>query len=117
METADLVELLKTRLKITTPTFSIPAGGAAPAAAAEKPKEEEKPKEKAMVTVKLEKFDTASKAKVIREIKALISGMNLVEAKKFVEGAPKVIKENVPREDAEKMKKQLEAAGGTVAFE
>ena len=54
---------------------------------------------------------------MIREIKSLISGINLVEAKKFVEGVPKVIKENVPKEEAEKMKKHLESLGATVILE
>ena len=53
------------------------AGGAAPAAA-EAPVEE-KPKEKTIFTVKLEKIDAAAKAKIIREVKAIMPNMNLVE--------------------------------------
>ena len=54
-----------------------PAGGAAaPAEAAE---EVEKPKEKTIFTVKLEKFDAGAKAKIIREVKAIMPNMNLVE--------------------------------------
>lgn len=59
----------------------MPAAGpaaAAPAAAAEAPAEE-KPKEKTIFTVKLEKIDAAQKAKVIREVKAMMPTMNLVE--------------------------------------
>lgn len=60
----------------------MPSGGApaaaAPAAAAEAPAEE-KPKEKTIFTVKLEKIDAAQKAKVIREVKAIMPNMNLVE--------------------------------------
>ena len=67
--------------------------------------------------MKLEKFDAAAKAKIIKEIKALIPGANLVEAKKFVESVPKVIRENVPKEEAEKIKKTLEALGATVLLE
>lgn len=52
-----------------------PAAAAAPAEAAE----EDKPKEKTIFSVKLEKFDAASKAKIIREVKALMPNMNLVE--------------------------------------
>lgn len=89
------------------------AGGEAPAAAVE----EEKPVAKSEFTVKLEKIDAAQKAKVIREIKNIITGCNLVEAKKFVESAPKVVKENVPKEEAEKMKKLLESVGATVVLE
>ena len=59
----------------------MPSGGAAaaaPAAAAEAPAEE-KPKEKTIFTVKLEKIDATQKAKVIREVKAIMPNMNLVE--------------------------------------
>ena len=63
------------------------------------------------------KFDAASKAKVIKEIKALLPGANLVEAKKFVESAPKVVKEGVSKEEAEKIKKVLEAVGATVTLD
>ncbi|ORY41386.1 ClpS-like protein [Rhizoclosmatium globosum] len=67
--------------------------------------------------VKLEKFDAAAKAKIIREVKNIIPGANLVEAKKFVESVPKVLKEGVPKEEAEKMKKMLEELGATVILE
>jgi large subunit ribosomal protein L7/L12 len=116
LETASLVALLKTRLNIqdiAAPVMAAPvaaSGAAAPAA-------EEKPPEKTEFTVKLEKFDAASKAKVIREIKGLLPGANLVEAKKFVESAPKVIREKVPKEEAEKIKATLEAVGATVLLE
>lgn len=51
---------------------------------------------KAVLTVKLESFEASSKAKIIREVKALL-GCNLVEAKSMVEKAPTVLKENVVR--------------------
>jgi large subunit ribosomal protein L7/L12 len=54
-----------------------PAAGAAPAAA--EAAVEEKPKEKTIFTVKLEKIDAAAKAKIIREVKAIMPNMNLVE--------------------------------------
>lgn len=92
---------------------AMPTGGAAaPAAAAE----EEKPAEKTEFSIKIDKVDAASKAKVIREVKNL-AGLNLVEAKKFVESVPKVLKESVPKEEAEKLKKALEALGATVLLE
>ncbi len=50
--------------------------------------------------------------KIVREI----TGLGLKEAKDLVDGAPKPIKENVKKEDAEAMKKQLEEAGATVEF-
>lgn len=92
--------------------MAMPAGGAAPAAAAE----EDKPVEKTEFNVKIDKVDAASKAKVIREVKNLC-GLNLVEAKKFVESVPKVLKESVTKEEAEKLKKALEALGATVILE
>lgn len=118
LEAADLVSQLKMRLNIQEIAMPAAAAGpAAPAAAAAEPEEEEKPKEKTMFTVKLEKFEAASKAKVIKEIKAIVPNMNLVEAKKFVESAPKVIKENVPKEEAEKLMKTFTALGATVVLE
>ncbi|RKO83224.1 ribosomal protein L7/L12 [Blyttiomyces helicus] len=78
---------------------------------------QEKPAAKTEFTVKLEKFDAASKAKIIKEIKTLIPGASLVEAKKFVESVPKVIRENVPKDEAEKIKKLLEGLGATVSLE
>ncbi|KAF9916051.1 hypothetical protein BX616_004734 [Lobosporangium transversale] len=117
LQTADLVSLLKTRLNIQE--IAMPVGGVSPAAApaAAAPAEEEKPAEKTEFNVKLEKFDAAAKAKLIREIKNIIPGINLVEAKKFVESAPKVVKEGLPKADAEKLKKTLEDLGATVSLE
>ena len=94
----------------------MPVSAAAPAAQGEETPQE-KPAEKTLFTVKLEKIDTASKAKIIKEIKGLLPGANLIEAKKFVEGAPKVIKENLSKEEAEKIKKTLEAVGATIILE
>ncbi|EJT97741.1 ClpS-like protein [Dacryopinax primogenitus] len=118
LEAADLVSQLKTRLNIQE--IAMPAASAGPAAVAAAPveaAEEEKPKEKTIFSVKLEKFDAASKAKIIKEIKAIVPNMNLVEAKKFVESAPKVIKENVPKEEAEKLKKTFTDLGATIVLE
>lgn len=115
LETSDLITTLKTRLNITevaAPASAAPA--AAPAAEAAKPVEKEE--EKSVFNLKLESFDASAKAKIIREVKAML-GLNLVDAKKFVESAPKVLKEGVTKEDAEKIKKALEAAGGVVKLE
>ncbi|KAG1075348.1 hypothetical protein MBANPS3_010695 [Mucor bainieri] len=115
LQTSELVSQLKTRLNIQDIAMPVamPSGGAAPAAAAV---EEEKPAEKTEFSIKIDKVDAASKAKVIREVKNL-AGLNLVEAKKFVESVPKVLKESVPKEEAEKLKKALEALGATVLLE
>ena len=55
----------------------------------------------------------ANKINVIKEVRA-ITGLGLAEAKALVEGAPKAVKEGVTKEDSEKIKKQLEAAGAKV---
>ncbi|KAJ1665586.1 54S ribosomal protein L12, mitochondrial [Coemansia sp. RSA 1813] len=119
LETSQLVDALKTKFNITESVqvvagAGIPAGGAGGGAAAAA---EEKPVEKTEFKVKLEKIDAAQKAKVIREIKNLIPDMNLVAAKKFVESAPKIVKDAASKEEAEKIKKTLEALGATVVLE
>ncbi|RAR03020.1 putative mitochondrial 54S ribosomal protein MNP1 [Stemphylium lycopersici] len=95
-------------------------GGAGPAAAAAAPVEEEEAapaaQEKTLFNLKLEKFDAGAKPKVIKEIKAML-GLSLVDSKKFVEGAPKMMKEGVPKEEAEKIVETLKAIGGTVVME
>ncbi|MFN7132195.1 MAG: 50S ribosomal protein L7/L12, partial [Myxococcales bacterium] len=55
----------------------------------------------------------ANKINVIKEVRA-ITGLGLKEAKDLVEGAPKTLKENVSKEEAEKIKAQLVAAGATI---
>ncbi|KAK9449850.1 mitochondrial 54S ribosomal protein bL12m [Limtongia smithiae] len=117
LETADLVSLLKTRLNIqdiAMPAAAAPvAAAAAPAAAAP---EEPEVVEKTMFNVKLESFEPTAKPKIIKEVKNLL-GLNLVESKKFVESAPKVLKENIVKEDAEKLKAALEALGAKITLE
>jgi large subunit ribosomal protein L7/L12 len=83
-------------------------GGGAPAAAA-------KPEEKTEFTVQLDGFDAAKKINVIKVVREL-TGLGLKEAKELVEGSPKPVKENVSKEDAEKMKKQLEDGGAKVSL-
>jgi len=84
-----------------------PVGGAAAAPA-------EKPAEKTEFTVQLDSFGT-DKIKVIKVVRE-ITGLGLKEAKDAVEGAPKAIKENVSKEEAEKYKKQLEDVGAKVTL-
>src|SRR5262249_29978515 len=83
-----------------------PGGGGAAVA--------EKPAEKTEFTVTLEGFDAAKKINVIKVVRE-ITGLGLKEAKDLVEGAPKPVKENVSKEDAEKVKKQLEDGGAKVS--
>ncbi|GJJ07577.1 hypothetical protein Clacol_001780 [Clathrus columnatus] len=118
LQAADLVAALKSRLniqEIAAPVAAAPVA-AAPAEADESP-EKEKPKEKTVFTVKLESFDAAAKPKIIREIKTLIPNITLMEAKKFVESVPQTVKENLSKEDAEKLKSTLEELGGKVVLE
>jgi len=93
------------------------ASTAVPAAAAEEAPVEEKPKEKTIFNVKLESFETTAKPKIIREVKALIPNLTLIDAKKFVESVPKVLKENLPKEEAEKLMKVFVDLGAVVKLE
>ncbi|KAL2164659.1 hypothetical protein VTH06DRAFT_3876 [Thermothelomyces fergusii] len=122
LETADLVASLKSRLNIP----DLPVGGfaaapaAAPAAAAAAPAEEEEAApaaaEKTLFTLKLQSFDAAAKPKIIKEIKSLL-GLSLVDSKKFVESAPKQMKESVPKEEAEKIVATMKELGAVVVME
>merc|ERR1712098_739652 len=107
LEVADLNELLKKTLNIQD--VPMMAMGAMPAAA---PK-----REKVSSTVKLIKFDAGKKVPLIKEIKSQIEGLNLVQAKKFVESAPQVVKADIPKEEAEKLKEALAAVGAEVEIE
>lgn len=92
------------------------APAAAPAAVEEAEEAAPAAAEKTLFTLKLQGFDAASKAKVIKEIKNML-GLSLVDSKKFVEGAPKMMKENVPKEDAEKIITTMKELGATVVME
>ncbi len=91
------------------------AGGAVMAMPAAGPAVAEKPAEKTEFTVVLEGFDPAKKIQVIKVVREIAS-LGLAEAKAFVEGAPKNVKENVSKEDADKVKEKIESAGGKVAI-
>lgn len=92
-----------------------PAGGAAPAAAEE---EEAEPAaaEKTLFNLKLDSFEAGSKPKIIKEIKSML-GLSLVDSKKFVEAVPKVMKENVPKDEAEKIIETLKGLGAKAVME
>ncbi len=94
------------------------AAAAAPAAAAPVEEEPAAPaqQEKTLFNLKLESFDAAAKPKIIKEIKSLL-GLSLVDSKKFVESAPKLMKEGVPKEEAEKIIETLKGLGGVVKME
>lgn len=101
------------------PVGNFSAGPAGPAVAAAPVEEEEaapKQAEKTLFNLKLESFDPAAKPKIIKEIKGLL-GLSLVDSKKFVESAPKQMKEGVPKEEAEKIIASLKALGGVVTMD
>jgi large subunit ribosomal protein L7/L12 len=104
MEIADLVKALETKWGVSAAApVAMMAGGAAGGAPAE---------EKTAFDVVL-KDAGANKINVIKEVRA-VTGLGLAEAKALVEGAPKTVKEGATKEDAEKIKKALEAAGAKV---
>jgi len=71
--------------------------------------------EKTEFEIVLESFDAASKIKVLKEVRNA-TGLGLGEAKALVEAAPKTIKEGATKEDAEALKKAIEAVGGKVTL-
>ena len=101
----------------------MPMGGfaaAAPAAAAPAAVEEEEAapaaQAKTLFNLKLQSFEASAKPKVIKEVKSML-GLSLVDSKKFVESAPKMMKEGVAKEEAEKIVETLKALGATVVME
>jgi large subunit ribosomal protein L7/L12 len=109
----------QSRLNIPDISFAAPAaGGAAAPAAAPEEDEPAAPAaaEKTLFTIKLESFEATAKPKIIKEIKGML-GLSLVDSKKFVESAPKVLKEGITKEDAEKIKTTLEGLGGKVSMD
>jgi len=105
-ELAELIEAFKDRFGVTIAAPAAAPAGAAPAAAA--PAAEEKTE----FTVVL-KAGGEKKIQVIKEIRAITS-LGLKEAKDLVEGAPGTVKEGVNKQEAEEIKKKLEAQGATV---
>ena len=105
LEAADLAKMLEEKWGVSAAAAVAagPAAAAAPAAAVE---------EKTEFDVVLT-GDGGKKINVIKEVRA-ITGLGLTEAKTLVESAPKALKEGVSKADAEKFKKQIEEAGGTV---
>ena len=107
LEVADLVKQLEEKWGVSAAApvavAAAGGGGAAPAEAAEEKDE----------------FDVIfaapgeNKIASIKEVRA-ITGLGLKEAKELVEGAPKPIKEGAPKDEAEKIKEQIEGAGGSV---
>jgi large subunit ribosomal protein L7/L12 len=111
---------VKSRLNIPDISFAAPAAAssssAAPAVAAEEDDAPPPAAEKSLFTLKLQSFEAASKPKIIKEVKSML-GLSLVDSKKFVESAPKVLKEGVSKEEGEKIVAAIKALGGVVAME
>ncbi len=107
LEVADLVKQLEEKWGVSAaaPVAAAAAGGGAAAAPAE---------EKTSFDVILKATDPAKKIAIIKEVRAVVAGLGLAEAKALVESAPKALKEGVTKEEAEDIKKKVEAAGGTV---
>ena|ERR1051325_2855880 len=105
LEAAELAKLLEEKWGVSA--AAAVAVAAAPAGAAAAPAEE-----KTEFTVVLAAAGD-KKIEVIKEVRAL-TGLGLKEAKDLVEGAPKPVKEGVPKDEAEKVKAQLEKAGAKV---
>lgn len=107
LELSDLIKAIEEKfdVKAAAPVAmaAMPAGGAPAAAPAE---------EKTEFDVIL-KSAGEKKINVIKVVRA-VTGLGLKEAKDLVEGAPKPVKEGVPKDEAEKMKKELEENGATV---
>ncbi|MBE6371083.1 MAG: 50S ribosomal protein L7/L12 [Lentisphaerae bacterium] len=107
LELSKLVKALEDRLGVSAAApvavAAAAPGGAAPAAAAE---------EQTEFTVVLADVG-ASKINVIKEVRT-ITGLGLIDAKKLVEEAPKPVKEGISKDEANKIKEQLEKAGAKV---
>lgn len=118
LEVSELSALLKKKLNLPETAF-VPQMAAGPArpAAVEDEEEVEPKKVQTSFKVKLVKFDEKQKVALIKEIKNLLEGMNLVQAKKFVESAPTVVKQDIPKDEAEKLKEALSKAGAVIEIE
>ena len=106
LEASELVKAMEEKFGVTAAAPVVMAGGAAGGAA---PAAEEQTE----FTVTLESAEPAKKIAVIKAARE-VTGLGLKEAKDLVEGAPKVLKEGVSKEDAAKIKETMEAAGGVV---
>lgn len=107
LEVSELVKAFEDKFGVSA---AAPIAVAAAPAGVEAAEEEEAQTE---FTVLLKGFDDGKKIPIIKEVRA-ITGLGLKEAKQLVETQDKPVKEAVSKEEAEKLKEQLETAGGTV---
>lgn len=121
LEASDLSYLLKKKLGLPDsampyyggmgPGMAMPqAGGPSPAV------EEEKKPERTSFDIKLEKYEAASKIKVIKEVRAFTS-LGLKEAKELVEKMPAIVKKGVNKEEAEQIIEKLKTVGATAVMD
>ena len=106
VELADLVKKIEEKYGVSAAAVAAPVAGGAAAGAAE---------EKSNFNVVLKEVG-ANKIQVIKVVRD-VTGLGLKEAKDLVDGAPKTVKENVAKADAEEMKKKFEEAGATVELQ
>jgi large subunit ribosomal protein L7/L12 len=107
LEAADLAKALEEKWGVSA-AAAVAVAGPAAGGGAVAPAAEEKTEFDVILT-----GDGGKKINVIKEVRA-ITGLGLGEAKALVEGAPKAVKEGVNKDEAERIKKQIEDAGGTV---
>jgi len=108
IDLADLVKTLESEFGISAAPVAVAAPAAASSEQAEAPSEEEKTE----FTVTLKSFGE-KKIEVIKAVRE-VTTLGLKQAKDLVEAAPQVVKEGVPKEEAETARQKLEAAGATV---
>ena len=108
LELSELIKAMEEKFGVTAAApVAVVAGGATAGGAAEE--------EKTEFTVTLKGLsDPGKNIGVIKEVRNVIPGLGLKEAKELVEGAPKVLKEDVSKEEAAKIKEAITAAGGEV---
>ena len=102
LECSELVKAMEEKFGVTAAVAVAAAPAAGAAAAGE---------EQTEFTVTLDRFDAAKKIPVIKVVRE-VTGLGLGEAKALVEGAPKPLKENVSKEEADDIVKKIEEAGG-----
>jgi large subunit ribosomal protein L7/L12 len=109
LEIADLVKQLEEKWGVSAAAPVAVAAAGAPAGGPAAPPAEEKTAFDVVL-----KEAGPNKIAVIKEVRAAVSGLGLAEAKALVESAPKTLKEGITKEEAEEIKKKIEAAGAKV---
>jgi large subunit ribosomal protein L7/L12 len=108
LEVSELIKLMEEKFGVTAAApMAVAAGPAAAAPGAEAAEEQTE------FTVILKSFEDGKKIPVIKEVRAL-TGLGLKEAKDLVEAGGKAVKEGITKEEADKVKEKLEAAGAAV---